>query len=95
MGTEPIEIVESSAIFGGMGQRVSVHGDGVTMNASSPPYPGTEEIRYEQIADLNLHTGAFYATLTLGTHDGHRIMARWLPKGKAVRVANLIRERAR
>ena len=94
MGTGPIETIDASVI-GGTGQRVSVGGDGVTISPSYPPHPGAEEIRYEQIADLNLYTGAFYATLTLGTHGGHRLMVRWLPKRKAARVANLIRERVR
>ena len=74
---------------------VSAYGDRVVIKNLPPPFPDTEEIRYEQIADLNLYTGAFFATLTLGTHGGHRVMVRWLPKGKAVRVASLIRERAR
>jgi hypothetical protein len=94
MGTGPIETFNASVI-GGTGQRVCVHNDRVTISPSYPPYPGAEEIRYEQIADLNLYIGAFYATLTLGTHGGHRLMVRWLPKRKAVRVANLIRERVR
>src|SRR3712207_88048 len=67
----PIAAVDSSVVFGGMRLSVSAYGDRVVIKNLPPPFPDTEEIRYEQIANLNLYTGAFFATLTLGAHGGH------------------------
>jgi hypothetical protein len=93
---EPIESVASSSIFGGLHQSVSVFEDYVMLsNPGPPPVPDTIEARYEQIDDVYLYRGVLYATLTLGIRNGYRVMVRWLPKGKAIRVADLIRERMR
>jgi hypothetical protein len=65
----------------------------VLRNPGSPPVPDTIEARYEQIDDVYLYTGVLYATLTLGIRNNYRVMVRWLPKDKAIRVADLLRER--
>jgi hypothetical protein len=95
MDVEPIESATSSVIFGGLKQSVAVYEDRVVVSNPGPPVLKTKEARYEQIDDVHLHTGVLYATLTLGIRDDYRVMMRWLPKGKAIRVANLIRERTR
>jgi Bacterial PH domain len=93
MDVEPIESLASSVIFGGLNQTVTVYEDRVVI--SNPGLPGRDiiEARYEQIDDVYLHTGVLYATLTLGIRNGYRVMVRWLPRSKAIRVADLIRER--
>jgi hypothetical protein len=94
MDVEPIERVTSSIIFGGLNQSISVYEDRVVLsNVGPPPVPDTIEARYEQIDDVYLYTGALYATLTVGIRNNYRVMVRWLPKGKAIRVADLMRER--
>jgi hypothetical protein len=94
MDVEPIESVASSIIFGGLNQSVSVYEDRVVLsNPGPPPVPDTIEARYEQIDDVELYTGVLYATLTLGIRNNYRVMVRWLPKGKAIRVADLMKER--
>jgi hypothetical protein len=94
MDVEPIESVASSIILGGLNQSVFVYEDRVVLgNPGPPPVPYTIEARYEQIDDVYLYTGVLYATLTLGIRNNYRVMMRWLPKGKAIRVADLIRER--
>jgi hypothetical protein len=95
MNIEPIERVVSSTIFGGLNQSVAVYKDRVVIKNPIPTSPvlDTKEVRYEQVSDVNLYTGAFYATLTLGCRGGYSMMVRWLPKGEATRVADLIRER--
>jgi hypothetical protein len=93
MNAEPIESVASSVIFGGLDQSVSVYEDRVVVSNPIPSILGTKEARYEQIDDVHLYTGILYATLTLGIRNDYRVMVRWLPKGKAIRVADLIRER--
>jgi hypothetical protein len=90
---KPIESVRSSVIFGGTGQSISMYGDYVLINTPHQPGPDTVELRYEQIAELHLYTGVLYATLILRTPGGYGWMVRWLPKGKAIRVAELIRGR--
>jgi hypothetical protein len=65
----------------------------VLRNPGPPPVPDTIEARYEQIDDVYLYTGVLYATLTLGIRNNYRVMVRWLPKDKAIRVADLLRER--
>lgn len=95
MEVEPIESVDSSAIFGGLDQSVAVYEDRVVISNPGPPVLKTKEARYEQLDDVHLYTGVLYATLTLGIRDDYRVMVRWLPKGKAIRVADLIRERMR
>jgi hypothetical protein len=95
MDAEPIERVNSSVILGGLNQSVAVYADRVVISNPGPPVLDTKEVRYEQIAEVNLYTGVFYATLTLGTAGGYGWMVRWLPKSKAIRVADLIRERMR
>ena len=92
---EIIEKVDSSTIFGGTGQSISVYEDHVLINTPRQQGPGTDEFRYEEISRLNLYTGVFYATLTLQTGDGHWQMIRWIPKSKAIRVANLIKVHTR
>jgi PH (Pleckstrin Homology) domain-containing protein len=93
MDVEPIESVASSAVFGGLNQSVSVYEDRVIVRNPDPPILKTKEARYEQIDDVHLYTGVLYATLTLGIRNDYRVMVRWLPRGKATRVADLIRER--
>jgi hypothetical protein len=95
MDAEPIESVASSVIFGGLNQSVSVYQDRVVISNPFPPVLKTKEARYDQIDDVYLHTGLFYVTLTLGIRGDYRVMVRWLPRGKATRVADLIRERMR
>jgi hypothetical protein len=95
MDVEPIESVDSSVIFGGLKQSVVVYEDRVVISNPGPPVLDTKEARYEQIDDVYLYTGVLYATLTLGIRNDYRVMVRWLPKGKAIRVADLIRERTR
>jgi len=95
MDFEPIESVNSSVIFGGLDQSISVHEDRVVIGNPGLPVLDTKEARYEQIDEVHLYTGLLYATLTLGLRNDYRIMVRWLPKGKAIRVADLIRERMR
>jgi len=93
MDAEPIESVASSVIFGGLNQTVTVYEDRVVVRNPIPPVLDTKEARYEQIDDVYLYTGVLYATLTLGIRNDYMVMVRWLPKGKATRVADLIRER--
>jgi hypothetical protein len=93
MDVEPIESVASSAIFGGLNQTVTVYEDRVVISNPGPPVLATKEARYEQINDVYLYTGLLYATLTVGIRNDYRVMVRWLPKGKATRVADLIKER--
>jgi hypothetical protein len=95
MNAEPIESVASSVIFGGLDQSVSVYEDRVVVSNPIPSVVGTKEAPYEQIEDIHLYTGVLYATLSLGIRNDYRAMVRWLPKGKAIRVADLIRERTR
>jgi|SRR3712207_1273021 len=95
MGVEPIESIASSVVFGGLNQSVSVYEDRLVISNPGPPGVGTKEARYEQIMDVHVYTGVFYATLIVGIRDDYRVMVRWLPKGKATRVADLIRERMR
>jgi hypothetical protein len=92
---EPIESVASSKIFGGLDQGVSVYEDRVVIRYPNPSVLDTKQARYEQIDDVTLYTGVLYATLTLGIRNDYRVMVRWLPKGKATRIADLIRERVR
>jgi hypothetical protein len=95
MSAEPIKSVNSSVIFGGTNQSISLYEDHVLIHTPHQQGPDTHELRYEQIGELHLYTGVFYATLTLGTGSGYGLMIRWLPKGKAIHVANLVRERIR
>ena len=95
MDVEPIESVASSIIFGGLDQSVSVYEDRVVIKNPGPPVLDTKQARYEHIDDVYLYTGVLYATLTLGIRNDYRVMVRWLPKGKATRVADLIKERMR
>jgi hypothetical protein len=90
---KPIESVRSSVIFGGTGQSISAYGDHVLIRTPHQQGPDAVELRYERIAELHLYTGVLYATLILSTAGGYGWMVRWLPKGKAIRVAELIRER--
>ncbi len=92
MDVEPVESVASSVIFGGLSQSVFVYEDHVMITNPGPPVLETKEARYEQINEVYLYTGALYATLTLGICDDYRVMVRWLPKRKAILVADLIRE---
>ena len=95
MSVVPIESVDSSVIFGGLNQSVSMYNEYVVIGNSGPSVLDAEEVRYEQIAEVYLHTGVFYATLILSTRSGYRMMVRWLPRNKAIRVADLIRDRMR
>lgn len=95
MSVVPIESVDSSVIFGGSNQSLSVYKEHVVISNPGPPVLDTKEVRYEQIAEVYLHTGVFYATLILSTRGGYRMMVRWLPRSKAIRVADLIRDRMR
>ena len=95
MDVEPIERVTSSTIFGGLNQSVSVYEDRVVIGNPGPPVLDTKVVRYEQIDEVHLYTGVFYATLTMGIRSQHRVMVRWLPRSKAIRIAYLIRERMR
>jgi hypothetical protein len=95
MDTGPIKRVNSSVIFGGLHQGVCVYEDRVVISNPGPPVLDTKEARFEQIDDVHLYTGLLYATLTVGIRNDYRVMVRWLPKGKAIRVADLIRERMR
>ena len=95
MDVEPIESVASSVIFGGLNQSVSLYSDHVVINNPGSPVLDTISARYEQIAEVRLYAGVLYATLTLGMRNDSRVMVRWLPKGKAIRVADLLRERMR
>ena len=88
---EGIEKVDSSIIFGGTDQSISVYEDHVLINTPRQLGPDTRELRYDEIGELNLYVGVFYATLALRTDNGYGLMIRWLPKGKAIRVANYIR----
>jgi hypothetical protein len=72
---------------------VSVYEDRVIVCNPIPSVSDTKEPRYEQIDEIHLYTGVLYATLTLGIRNDYRVMVRWLPKGKAIRIAALIRER--
>jgi len=92
---EPKDSVASSRIFGGLDQSVSVYEDRVVIRNPIPRVLDTKQARYEQIDDVYLYTGVLYATLTLGIRNDYRVMVRWLPKGKATRVADLIRARVR
>jgi hypothetical protein len=92
---EPIGSVASSRIFGGLDQSVSVYEDRVVIRNPGPPVLDAKHARYEQFDDVTLYTGVLYATLTLGIRNDYRVMVRWLPNGKATRIAHLIRERVR
>jgi hypothetical protein len=92
MDVEPVESVDSSRIFGGLNQSVNVHEDRVTIVNPGPPVLRTKEVRYEQIDEVYLYVGTFYATLAIEIRNDYRVMVRWLPRSKAIRVANLIRE---
>ena len=92
---ETMEKVDSSVIFGGTGQSISVYEDHVLINTPRALGPDTTELRYEEIRGLNLYIGVFYATLILRTGSGYGLMIRWLPKGKAIRVARYVREHTR
>jgi hypothetical protein len=96
MDIEPTESVVSSTIFGGLNQSVTVYKDRLVIKnpISTSSVLDAKEVRYEQISDVNLYVGTFYATLNLSC-GGFRTMVRWLPKGKATRIANLIKERTR
>jgi hypothetical protein len=72
-----------------------VYEERVVIRNPGPPVLDTKQARYEQIDDVYLYRGVLYATLTLGIRNDYRVMVRWLPKGKAIRVADLIRERMR
>jgi hypothetical protein len=93
MRVQPIQTVRSSVIFGGTNQSLTVYEDHVVIHTPRQPSPDTVELQYQQIADLYLYTGVFYATLTLSTAGGYGWMIRWLPKRQAVRAADRIRER--
>jgi hypothetical protein len=93
MSDEPIQTVRSSVVFGGTNQTLAIYEDRVTIDSPHEPGTGTVEVRYQQIADLYLYTGVFYATLSLHTASGYGWMIRWLPRGQAVRAADRIRER--
>jgi hypothetical protein len=95
MDVEPIESVDSSVIFGGLNQGVVVYEDRVVISNPVPPVLGIKVASYGQIDDVHLYTGVLYATLTLGIRNDYRVMVRWLPKGKAIRVADLVWERMR
>jgi hypothetical protein len=95
MSVVPIESVRSSVVFGGTNQSICVYEDRVLIDTPRQQGPDTVEISYEQIGGIHLHTGVFYATLTLSTPGGYGWMVRWLPKRKALRVAELIRRRVR
>jgi hypothetical protein len=92
---EAIEKVNSSVVFGGTGQGISVYEDHVLIDTPRQQGPNAVELRYEELRGLYLYTGVFYATLTLRTGNGYGQMIRWLPKGKAIRVASYIRKRIR
>ena len=93
MDVEPVASVNSSRVFGGLNQSVSVYKDRVTISNPGPPGLHAKEARYEQIDEVHLYVGMLYATLTLGIRNDYRVMVRWLPRSKAIRVADLIRER--
>lgn len=93
MNRRSIERVRSSVIFGGLKQSIYLYQNHLVITNPSSPLLDAIEVRYDQISELYLYTGALYATLTLGMRGGCREMVRWLPKGKATRVATLIRER--
>jgi hypothetical protein len=93
MDVEPIERINSSAIFGGLNQSIYVYQDCVVVSNPVLSVLDAEEVSYDQISEVSLYTGILYATLTLGLRSGYRVMMRWLPKGKSTRVAALIRER--
>jgi hypothetical protein len=95
MDVEPIESVASSVIFGGLNQSVSLYRDHVVINNPGSPVVESELVRYDQIDEVRLYSGVLYATLTLGMRNGSRVMIRWLPKGRAIRVTDLLRERVR
>jgi|SRR5215211_5222332 len=95
MDVEPIERVNSSRILGGLNQSVSVYKDRVMIDNPGSPVLHAKEARYEQIDEVYLYVGMFYATLTLGIRDDYRVMVKWLSRSKAIRVATLIRERMR
>ena len=92
----PLESVHSSTIFGGLNQNVSVYSDHVVISSNSrASIPDTREIQFDQMAQVYLHTGVFYATLVLSTRGGYRLMVRWLPRRRAIRVAKLISKHVR
>jgi hypothetical protein len=92
---EAIEKVNSSVVFGGTGQGISVYKDHVLIDTPRQQGPKAVELRYEELRGLYLYTGIFYATLTLRTGKGFGHMIRWLPKRKAIRVASYIRKHIR
>jgi hypothetical protein len=67
--------------------------DRVTISNPGPPGLHAKEARYEQVDEVYLHVGTFYATLTMGFPNDYRVMVRWLPRSKAIRVTDLRRER--
>jgi hypothetical protein len=92
---EAIERVNSSVVFGGTGEAISVFKDHVLIDTPRQQGRNAVEFRYEELRGLYLHIGVFYATLTLHTGNGYGQMIRWLPKGKAFRVASYIRKHIR
>lgn len=93
INVEPIQTVNSSVVFGGTGHSLFVYEDSLVAYVPHQQGPDFIGLRYAQIARLYLHTGMFYVTLTLGTFEGYSLMLRWLPKDRAIRAAEFIRER--
>ena len=92
MSVEPIQTIYSSKIFGGTNESISVYEDRLIIYIPNQQGPKTEELYYPQIADVYLFEGLLYVTLSLRTHGGTSLMVRWLPKSKAIGVADYIRE---
>jgi Bacterial PH domain len=92
MSVEPIQIIHSSKIFGGTNESISVYEDRLIIYIPNQQGNKTEELYYSQIADVYLFRGLLYITVSFRTHSGYSLMVRWLPKRRAIRVADYVRQ---
>src|SRR5215204_5519794 len=93
MSVQPMQTIYSSKIFGGTNESISVYEDRLIIYIPNQQGPKAEALYYSQIADVYLFEGLLYVTLSIRTYSGTSLMVRWLPKGRATKIRNYVRER--
>ena len=63
MSVELVKSMDSSKVFGGTNENISVYEDRVVIYIPNQQGPDTEELYYSQISGVYLSTGLLYATL--------------------------------
>ena len=67
MSVELVQSIDSSKVFGGTNENISVYEDRVIIYIPNQQGPDTEELYCSQISGVYLFTGLLYATLPLRT----------------------------